>query len=216
MGLLVLTCLLAWPGSAEREEAVERLRADPGYQKTLPSTVSPPDRTASDAGPTQRPRAESREEHLPTSGPVALLMWGVIALAGVGLVVVLVREIATRPPTARVEASAETLTAVRLEASILDDAEVLAARAAFADAIHVLLLRTFTAIERQAALPAALTSREVLARVRMEAEAHQALGQLVQAVEVSFFGHAEPGAEDYARCRASYQRVLAARGVTVA
>lgn len=79
----------------------------------------------------------------------------------------------------------------------------------------MLLLRTFEDIGRQAALPRAFTSREILARVRAAEDARAALGQLVSSVELCIFGGAEPSADDYARCRASFERVLGATGIEV-
>lgn len=94
----------------------------------------------------------------------------------------------------------------------LGDADALAAGGRFAEAIHVLLLRTLEELARRlpAALPRALTSREVLAAVRLPAEAREALADLVGVVEVTHFGGTTPGAGDYRACLDRYRRFVAA------
>ena len=203
---------LLWPGPAERQAAIDGLRTDPTYQRDLPA----PDAGSTPPPATPKPPSERRRGWNETNeGVVGTLFWIIIGLSGVAVLVVLAREVTTRPVRARSESPAP-MAVVKLEAATLDDAEVLAQQGLFAEAIHVLLLRTFAALGRQARLPDALTSREILARVALQSEARAALGHLVQAVEVSFFGHAEPGPEEYARCRESYRAVTAARGVVVA
>lgn len=94
----------------------------------------------------------------------------------------------------------------------LGDAEELARRGAYAEAIHVLLLRTLQELARSAAVRIAPshTSREVLARVPLGAEARGALEDLIVAVELTHFGDEPAGLEDYGRCRSQFQRFAAA------
>lgn len=207
---------LAWPGPAERAEAVEVIQRDKSLQRSLPS--APAKRTPRSAPP--RRERSSRVEREVSGGIASVILWILIGVIGVALVAVIGREILQKPAEAggggaRPDDAVPPPMPLQVAAGTLDDAERLARSGQFAEAIHTLLLRTFENISRQAALPAALTSREILGRVRAADDARAALGQLVSSVEVSIFGGAEPGAADYARCRESFERLLAARGIEV-
>jgi hypothetical protein len=82
----------------------------------------------------------------------------------------------------------------------LDDADELAKKGRYGEAIRVLLLRTLAELARRVAVPASLTSREVLAQAPVPDRARDALRSLVVAVEISHFGGAVPGADDYRAC----------------
>ena len=90
----------------------------------------------------------------------------------------------------------------------LDSAERLAAAGRFAEAIHVLLLETLSALSRAAQLAPSLTSREIVARVPLPARARDALSGLVLAVEVSRFGGAAAGERDYHACLERFHAFL--------
>jgi len=103
--------------------------------------------------------------------------------------------------------------APRVGRAPLDAAETLAAEGRFAEAIHVLLLKTLEALAaRRGALAPSSTSREILRGAALEAEARSALEGLVVAVEVSHFGGASPGEEDWRSCLDAFHRFLAAEG----
>ena len=53
------------------------------------------------------------------------------------------------------------------------------------------------------------TSRELLRALPLEARRRDALGLLVREVEVSLFGGESVNAEDYARCRRSFDELAA-------
>ena len=92
-----------------------------------------------------------------------------------------------------------------------DDADRLAREGRFAEAIHVLLLRTLAALAAQGAgLAVSLTSREVVHEATLTAEARTALAGLVDSVEVSRFGSVVPDAAEYAASRARFERLAAA------
>jgi hypothetical protein len=92
-------------------------------------------------------------------------------------------------------------------------AEALAAEGRFAEAIHVLLLRTLEALAaRRGALAPSATSREILRGVALGGDARSALEGLVVAVEVSHFGGAVPGEADWRSCLDAFHRFLAAEG----
>jgi hypothetical protein len=82
----------------------------------------------------------------------------------------------------------------------IESAEALAVQGRWAEAIHALLLDTLAALSRASRLAPSLTSREIVARVRIGPVARDALAGLVGAVEVSRFGGAEATSEDYRLC----------------
>jgi hypothetical protein len=88
----------------------------------------------------------------------------------------------------------------------LGDADELAGRSEFAEAIHTLLLRTLQELVRSAAVRVApaTTSREILARVPLLADARSALAGLITAVEITHFGDEPANAADYDRCRQQF------------
>lgn len=92
----------------------------------------------------------------------------------------------------------------------LTDVEDLARAGRYGEAIHLLLLHLFAALQRRpATAPApAHTPREVLSRTRLASEARAALGVLVQAAEVIHFGGRQAGREDYENCLGHYRRFL--------
>lgn len=96
-----------------------------------------------------------------------------------------------------------------LAARPLAQAEALAAAGRYGEAIHTLLLRTLEALSRTARLPASLTSREIVARVPLPPKAREALAGLVAAVEVSWFGGADPGAAEWRACLERFHAFLA-------
>jgi hypothetical protein len=92
----------------------------------------------------------------------------------------------------------------------LTDVEDLARQGRFGEAIHLLLLHLFAALQRRpATAPApAHTGREVLARTRLASQAHDALAVLVTAAEKVHFGGREASREDYDACLAHYRSFL--------
>ena len=94
----------------------------------------------------------------------------------------------------------------------LEDADELARRGEFAEAIHTLLLRTLRELARSAAVEVApaSTSREILARVPLLADARSALAGLITAVEITHFGEQPANADDYERCRRQFHVFAAA------
>ena len=94
----------------------------------------------------------------------------------------------------------------------LGDAEELAARGEYTEAIHTLLLRTLQELVRSAAVRVspAMTSREILARVPLLADAREALAGLITAVEITHFGGDQATLDDYVRCRAQFQKFATA------
>lgn len=148
---------------------------------------------------------------------VQWLVWGGLAIAAALLIAYLVRELARgrrarRPDAARPGAVEE---AVAPEAALerpLDDADRLAGEGRFAEAIHVLLLRTFEELARAASvrIAPAWTSREVLGRIGLPPAAREALVELVRVVELTWFGDDVPAEADWRRCRDAFDVFVAA------
>lgn len=145
------------------------------------------------------------------------LLWGVLGIGAVVLVIYLIRAIANRQKDEKIELEEEAAiaeekpqTEAELEAP-LDEADLLAREGRYAEAIHLLLLRTFEELARADGRPALhLTAREILARIRLREGARDALTELVTVVENTWWGDDVPGELDWQRCRGAYDRFVAA------
>jgi hypothetical protein len=88
----------------------------------------------------------------------------------------------------------------------LGAADRLAAEGRFAEAMHVLLLDGLAHMRQRLAeqFSDSLTSREILRRTNLPAEARTALRDVVTRVELTYFGEYPAAAADYNACRASF------------
>lgn len=93
-----------------------------------------------------------------------------------------------------------------------DDADELARRGLFAEAMHVLLLRSLAELRRRLDVTIAdsLTSREVLQRLTLPDLGRRALGDLIQRVELVYFGSRPAAHGDYSACRSSFDALIGA------
>ena len=157
-------------------------------------------------------RARSQEAG-PMSSVLTMLMWGLLAV-GLGLLAFwFVSEMAKSgedvalPEKADGDAAVKAATAAIIDKP-LGDADELAARGEFAEAIHTLLLRTLHELARSAMVRVerSHTSREILARVPLATDAREALSVLITYVELTHFGDDPAGAADYAKCREQFNR----------
>lgn len=143
------------------------------------------------------------------------LVWGFwIGLAVVVLLIVwlLVRELfAMRrapdrptPPPAQPETWQPTARDAR---DLLADADALAAAGQYAEAAHLILLRSVADIERRLprAVKDSLTSREIAALPALPEAARSTFGDIARLVEISLFGGKPVVRDDYASCRAAYE-----------
>jgi len=89
----------------------------------------------------------------------------------------------------------------------LAQADELAARGFFVEAMHLLLLHSLAEIRRRLRLEFAdsLTSREILRRARLPEEVTGALRSIVTRVELSYFGGYPAAQPDYESCRAGFE-----------
>jgi hypothetical protein len=181
---------LASPSPAELRARAEAVLAGGDYQAALPKDPAPP-----------------RSFDLPL-GPIELLLrillWTALAVLVILAVSWLVRRLSggardVEVPEAELPASL---------AIPIASAEALAAEGRFAEAIHALLLETLEALSRAARLAPSLTSREIVARAALPEPARDALGGLVVAVEVSRFGGAPAGQDEYRACLSRFHAFL--------
>jgi hypothetical protein len=97
--------------------------------------------------------------------------------------------------------------AVREREPTFDEATRLAAEGRYAEAVHALLLaaiRHFAERSRVSIQPSR-TSRELVRLLPLGAEAREAFSDLVRTVELSLFGGAPVGAEEYERSLARFR-----------
>ena len=152
-----------------------------------------------------------------------LLKW--VFWIGVGLIAALivyaiVRELsrlgAPRPKPAAPAAADEA--AWRPEAAAARDllaaADHLAAQGRYAEAAHLILLRSVEDIQsrRPDVVRIALTTREIAALSVLPEAARPAFAKIGRLVEASLFGDAEVGAADYADCRRDYEAFALPQG----
>jgi hypothetical protein len=203
-GLVAVLLAAAQPADRAAGAAKTEL-AGPGYQTDLPLPAELP---ADDLHAVRYQPADAGGPVGVPSSLANLLLWATGAVA-IGLVALwLGRELLGFAPApaggADPGAAADARAAVVQRP--LDDAEALARAGRFGEAVHVLLLRTLEALAAHTGVPRSFTSREILRRIRLSTDAHDALAGLVVAVEVSHFGGQPPGETEFAACRARFHR----------
>lgn len=206
---------------ADDAEAAAQKVLDRRYQRSIP--MIPMERMPRDKKDGEKPkdapkRVKRKRDRNPEDRGAASALGGVMrlvvfAVLGIGIVMLLMwllRDLRKGPGEAALEG--EVAPDATVDQDVLErpvgDADELARAGKYAEAIHTLLLRTLIELVRatRTRVPAALTSREILARVPLVPPARTALDALVGAVEVTYFGDDVPGPEDYLRCRAEFQR----------
>jgi hypothetical protein len=211
---------------AEIDAARERALTS-AYQRELPSGDTAG--TQGSDGETRRlvpvdrreRSVDTRERRVEETGPLGslmtVLMWGLLIVMAVLLAFWLTNELMKGEDNAEVGPDAEAAPDVAaataaIIARPLGDADELARRGEFAEAIHTLLLRTLEELVRSAAVRVerSHTSREILARVPLLADAREALSGLITAVELTHFGDEPANAADYERCRQQFHRFATA------
>jgi hypothetical protein len=90
------------------------------------------------------------------------------------------------------------------------EAEDMARAGDFAEAMHILLLRSVSELRRRVSAPIAesMTSREILKSVAISPEERAALSEIVAKVEISYFGAHRPEADEYAVCRRGFDALI--------
>ena len=92
------------------------------------------------------------------------------------------------------------------------EADELARHGSFAEAMHVLLLRSLSELRLRLGVPIAvsLTSREILQRLALTPAERSHFADIIASVEISYFGAHQPDETDYLRCRHSFEALSAA------
>jgi hypothetical protein len=217
--------------AAPSADAVDRARdevLDDGYQPELPRTDDTPvdddhprpPRLRQGGGrlvpvDDQRPRDDAGGDAGPLGTLMSYLVWALVIVGAAVIAVWLGRELAGYTGDASVGddgAAPEDAHAKAIVERPLGDADELAARGLYTEAIHTLLLRTLQELVRSAnvRVAPAQTSREILAMVPLLGDARGALAGLITAVEITHFGGGVPDASDYARCRQQFNVFAAA------
>lgn len=209
--------------------AHDALRADPAVQFTLAPPSAPPAPPAWFKGlvhffewlghvlaPVGRFFAWLTS-FMPAAPYARILLWGVIAIALAALLWLVVERVRYgqwRMPRRRARAA----TPVELEQeeewqpdiaqgrAWLDEADALAAKGLFADAVHHLLFRSIEDIRkrRPQVVRPALTSRELAAASAIPAGARELFASIALHVERSLFGGRPVSADDWRAARAAY------------
>ena len=205
----------AIPSAEVRARAREALK-DPRFQRALPSHEEGDERRKPRRG--SDPEIPGGEEPLEVSMPFLgagavlgkVIFVVLLVVAGVLVLGWITRELLARRRSAdpRTVPEAEASPASTGErALVFDDASRLAAEGRYAEAVHALLLaaiRHFAERSRTAIQPSR-TSRELVRLLPLGPEAREAFAELVRTVELSLFGGADVGAEDYERNLARFQ-----------
>lgn len=174
--------------------------------------------------PTPEPKAASWLDWLKfdiSADTARFLLWGAVIL-GVAVTIWSLRDSlpafsrSRRIKAADVPAGFSGASARMEEAQL--EADDLASRGHYGEAMHVLLLKSLAEIRLRlgTSFAVSLTSREILRKVSLPQAGTGALGAIVQSVEQTYFGGRPAGREDYLGCRQEFEtlrRSLAAGAV---
>ncbi len=145
-------------------------------------------------------------------GPVLpVLFWIVVAAAVLGLAYLVARELGWIERTARRKTPQAVTDDYRPDAALaqglLADADELARQGRFAEAVHVLLLRSIDDMRRfrPGSVSPAATSRDLARLEILPSNARPAFASMAQRVETSLFGARAVDAAGYQNARADYE-----------
>jgi hypothetical protein len=95
-------------------------------------------------------------------------------------------------------------------AAVLSTADELASQGRFVEAIHVLLLQGLADIRQGQQFADSLTSREILRTAKLPDAGRTSLRDIINRVELTYFGEHPAALPDYVACRASFNRLAQA------
>ncbi|WP_258051907.1 hypothetical protein [Mesorhizobium sp. INR15] len=202
---------MATPDTAGAEwlaKVHEQLLADDSIQFDLPAYVAP-----------KPPEwLKPITDMLSWLGPYMIyLFWGAVIIgAAIILLLILleVKGIAWRLPwrKARSEAKAEASWSPDTGAAqiLLSEADALAARGAYDEAVHLLLQRSVADIANRLPdfLRPSLTSRDIASAPSLPARARSAFSQIARIVEAALFARRPVGVEGWQEARAAYEQFV--------
>ncbi|WP_292180212.1 DUF4129 domain-containing protein [Mesorhizobium sp.] len=202
---------MAQPGTAEAEwlaKAHEQLISDKSIQFDLPAYVPP-----------QPPDwLKPLLDLLSSLGPYMIyLFWGAV-ISGAAIILLLVflemKGIAWRLPWQRARPEAEAEEAWRPDAGaaqiLLSEADALAARGDYDEAVHLLLRRSVADIAGRLPdfLRPSLTARDIAAAASVPTKARAAFTEIARIVEAALFARRPVGAKGWRQARGAYERFV--------
>ncbi|RWK63505.1 MAG: DUF4129 domain-containing protein [Mesorhizobium sp.] len=202
---------VAQPGTAEAEwlaKAHEQLISDKSIQFDLPAYVPP-----------QPPDwLKPLLDLLSSLGPYMIyLFWGAV-ISGAAIILLLVflemKGIAWRLPWQRARPEAEAEEAWRPDAGaaqiLLSEADALAARGDYDEAVHLLLRRSVADIAGRLPdfLRPSLTARDIAAAASVPTKARAAFTEIARIVEAALFARRPVGAKGWRQARGAYERFV--------
>lgn len=165
------------------------------------------------APPPEPPRIQWLADLLELIGPVLrYVFYAAMAIVVLAIVWFIVREVlrakfpdrfgSRKPQSEEVEWRPEAEEA----RALLEDADALAAQGRYAEAVHLLLLRSVDDIDGRSAglLRPSLTARDIAELQALPGAARTAFGRIAAVVERSFFGGREVDAAGWSECRQAY------------
>ena len=165
------------------------------------------------AMPTPEPKASNWFNWLKfdlSPDTLRILLWGAVIL-GVAVTVWSLRDSLPAFSRSRRIKAAETTSGFSNPSARMEEAQLeaddLASRGQYGEAMHVLLLKSLGEIRLRlgTSFAVSLTSREILRKVSLPQAGTGALGAIVQSVEQTYFGGRPAGHEDYLGCRQEFE-----------
>ncbi|HKV12164.1 MAG TPA: DUF4129 domain-containing protein [Thermoanaerobaculia bacterium] len=205
---------------ADAKERARSVLQDPEFQGSLPEQAKSQDEEDAPVEPSseaasRRDRPEPEEDEEPAAGTASLASMTVYLLVGIAVILLVVwilmegadRRAKVEP--AKADGGGGDEPALEGRDFALDDATRLASQGLYAEAMHVLLLIAIhqVAERSRATLPASRTSRELVRLLPLGADSREAFGEMVRAVELTLFGGAPAGAQDYQRSLECFRHV---------
>ena len=207
----------AVPAGAQPETgrlAAQEVLKDSRYQREMPQHPEPSDRD--DTGDSDFPGGGdggAGQVALPVIGAGAAIGKVVFIVLLVVVVLLLVGWLGQvflgrrKAPVDEVAAEGADGVAVREREPTFDEATRLAAEGRYAEAVHALLLAAIRHFAERSRVPVqpSRTSRELVRLLPLGAEAREAFSDLVRTVELSLFGGAPVGQEEYEQSLARFR-----------
>jgi hypothetical protein len=196
------------------EQAVKRVLQDKSIQSALPGK-----------GQARAPLFGNRPPR-PRSPPWSgfgtigqIILWGLVIGAAGMLIFFILREYMSwrrrprrgKPDEATEEAPSRGPAEPVPPGDLLAEADRLAARGAFAEAVHLILIHSLRRLEAGSnrVLGASLTAREIISRAGLQEQARTWFSYIVGASELVHFGGRSADAPAYAKCRDAFEKLAA-------
>lgn len=163
--------------------------------------------------PAPEPKAASWLDWLKfdlSADTMRVLLWGAVIL-GVAVTVWSLRDSLPGFSRSRRIKAADAPTGLSDTSARMEEAQLeaddLASRGHYGEAMHVLLLKSLAEIRLRlgTSFAISLTSREILRKVSLPQTGAGALGAIVQSVEQTYFGGRPAGRQDYLGCRQEFE-----------